>query len=247
MDMSPIRQVWPKPSYKARWKGEEDEADRRRGGPGVGKVPQGSEEQRKMEETVVKSSLVPQEPSWLRDKWSEARYSLPVQGNTGPQSSQLAEPLQICSGSFLACVGFLRMFDHSFPACAFCLFEVEISWHTLIPLFMTGSVHSGLLSWDYCGQMFPDNLPVSSLLDWFLHCPLWTDPGLKSEISVHKLISTLKKSCRLENGSLNLTPKSSNVGENPPLPTPRWSVKLKQYKAMLEKTGHSHYAVFMKS
>ena len=26
--------------------------------------------------------------------------------------------------------------------------------------------------------------------------PLWTDPGLKSGISVHKLISTLKKRCR---------------------------------------------------
>ena len=32
MDMSPIHQVWPKPSCKAQWKGEEDRADRRRGG-----------------------------------------------------------------------------------------------------------------------------------------------------------------------------------------------------------------------
>ena len=31
MDMSPIHQVWPKPSCKAQWKGEEDKADRRRG------------------------------------------------------------------------------------------------------------------------------------------------------------------------------------------------------------------------
>ena len=30
--MSPVHQVWPKPSCKAQWKGEEDQADRRRGG-----------------------------------------------------------------------------------------------------------------------------------------------------------------------------------------------------------------------
>ena len=32
MDMSPVHQVWPKPSCKSRWKGEEDKADRERGG-----------------------------------------------------------------------------------------------------------------------------------------------------------------------------------------------------------------------
>ena len=32
MDMSSIHQVWPNPSCKAQWKGEEDRADRRRGG-----------------------------------------------------------------------------------------------------------------------------------------------------------------------------------------------------------------------
>ena len=30
--MSPVHQVWPKPSRKAQWKGEEDKADRGRGG-----------------------------------------------------------------------------------------------------------------------------------------------------------------------------------------------------------------------
>ena len=30
--MSPVHQVWPKPSCKAQWKGEEDKADRGRGG-----------------------------------------------------------------------------------------------------------------------------------------------------------------------------------------------------------------------
>ena len=44
-------------------------------------------------------------------------------------------------GSFLPCEDFGRMFDHSFPA-----FYVEISLHTLIPLFRPGSVHSGSAS-----------------------------------------------------------------------------------------------------
>ena len=32
MDTFPVHQVWPKPSCKAQWKGEEDKADRGRGG-----------------------------------------------------------------------------------------------------------------------------------------------------------------------------------------------------------------------
>ena len=40
-------------------------------------------------------------------------------------------------GLFLACEDLGRIFDHSFPACAFfvlfCFFEVEISSRTLIP------------------------------------------------------------------------------------------------------------------
>ena len=59
MDMSPVHQLWPKLSHKAQWKGEEDEADRKRGGrqhqamerPGVLQVPEGSGEQRQMEDT----------------------------------------------------------------------------------------------------------------------------------------------------------------------------------------------------
>ena len=61
MVLSPVHQVWPKPSYKAQRRGEEDKADRGRGGkttsgngmdrPGVCQVPEGSEEQGKMEET----------------------------------------------------------------------------------------------------------------------------------------------------------------------------------------------------
>ena len=44
------------------------------------------------------------------------------------------------------------------PPCTFFFFffEVQISLHTLIPLFMPGSVHSGSASWHNCGRMFPD-------------------------------------------------------------------------------------------
>ena len=57
--MSPVHQVWPKPSCKAQRKEKEDKADRGRGGkttsrmdrPGVRRVPEGSGEQGKMEES----------------------------------------------------------------------------------------------------------------------------------------------------------------------------------------------------
>ena len=57
------------------------------------------------------------------------------------------------AGFSLACEDFERMFDNSFPACAIfvvvvvvCLFQVEISLRTLIPLFRPGSGHSGSAS-----------------------------------------------------------------------------------------------------
>ena len=57
---------------------------------------------------------------------------------------------------------------------------MEISSLTLIPLFIPGSVHSGLMSWDDCGQMSPDKLSVSLFLDIPKQCldsgivsPLW--------------------------------------------------------------------------
>ena len=65
-----------------------------------------------------------------------------------------------------------RVFDHSVLACAFS-FKVEISSRTLIPLFRSGSVHSGSTSWDHCGRMFPDRLRVSSFPDRFPHYA-WT-------------------------------------------------------------------------
>ena len=61
-----------------------------------------------------------------------------------------------------------RMFDHWFSTWAFLVrFEVEISSHTLIALFMPGSVHSGSPSWFACGWVFPDKLHVCSFLDRF--------------------------------------------------------------------------------
>ena len=38
--------------------------------------------------------------------------------------------------------------------CLHFFFYVEISLHTLIPLLMSGSVHSGSASWDDCDQVF---------------------------------------------------------------------------------------------
>ena len=55
-------------------------------------------------------------------------------------------------GFFLACKDFGRMFDNSFPACTvfvwglFVFLIVEISLHTLIPLFRPVSVSSGSAS-----------------------------------------------------------------------------------------------------
>ena len=73
-------------------------------------------------------------------------------------------------GIFLACENFGIKFDYLFPASSFlfvCLFEVEISSRTLIPVFRSGSLHSGLASWDDCGRVFPDKVRVSSFPDRF--------------------------------------------------------------------------------
>ena len=43
------------------------------------------------------------------------------------------------SGFFLVCEDFGRMFDHSFPACAFFFFfKADINSRKLVPLFMPG-------------------------------------------------------------------------------------------------------------
>ena len=68
---------------------------------------------------------------------------------------------------------------HSQPAFLLLLFflsfflEVEINSRTLIPLFMSGSVHSGPESCDDRGRMFPDKLRMISFPDRFLHYT-WT-------------------------------------------------------------------------
>ena len=50
--------------------------------------------------------------------------------------------------------------------------------------------------------------------------PLWTDPGIKRGISVHKLISTAKiqnPKAQVENEWSNILPKSSQARKKPPL------------------------------
>ena len=47
--------------------------------------------------------------------------------------------------------------------------------------------------------------------------PLWTDPGLKSLISVHELVSTSKKKkMQAENEWLNILSESLQAGKKPP-------------------------------
>ena len=62
---------------------------------------------------------------------------------------------------------------HSPPVLFLFFFKVEISFHTLIPFFRPGSVHSGSAIRDDCGRMFPDKLLVSSFPDRFPHY-VWT-------------------------------------------------------------------------
>ena len=73
---------------------------------------------------------------------------------------------------FTACKYFGRMFDHSFPACAFFFESGDYLMHTT-SILMPGSLHSGSASWDNCGWVFPDKLRVSSFPDRFQHCA-WT-------------------------------------------------------------------------
>ena len=51
----------------------------------------------------------------------------------------------------------------------------------------------------------------------FVAEPLWTDPGIKSGISVHELISTLKKKkAQAGDDWLNILPKSLQARKKPP-------------------------------
>ena len=76
--MSPVHQVWPKTSCKAHWKGEEDKADRGRGGKTASEngrawsspSPRGQwRPRKKWRKLVAKSSVVPQWPLRFRDRW----------------------------------------------------------------------------------------------------------------------------------------------------------------------------------
>ena len=58
---------------------------------------------------------------------------------------------------------------HGFCLGFFFFLIVEISLHTVIPLFRPGSVHSGSMSWDDCVWVFPDKLRVNSFPDRFPH------------------------------------------------------------------------------
>ena len=79
MDMSLVRWVWRKPSCKAQWKGEEDKADRRRGGQTTSEngqawsslSPRGQWRTKKNGRNWLWSHLwCPTDPFQLRDRWS---------------------------------------------------------------------------------------------------------------------------------------------------------------------------------
>ena len=78
---------------------------------------------------------------------------------------------------------------HSLPALTF--FKVEISSRTLIPLFMPGSVNSGSANWDDCGQVFPDELCVSSFLDRFHTMPGQQHSQSTLTLYMHHLVHML--------------------------------------------------------
>ena len=91
MVLSPVHKVWPNPSCKAQWKGEEEgKTDKGRGGkthqgmdrPGFRPSTGGSGEQWKWRELVAKSFVVPQRPSRLRDRWDDGRESIREKGVT---------------------------------------------------------------------------------------------------------------------------------------------------------------------
>ena len=102
-------------------------------------------------------------------------------------------------GFFLACENFGRMFDNSFPACAFFFFffKVEIRSHALIPLLMPGSVHSGSASWEDCCRMFPYKLRVSSFPDRFPHYAWTAAYSAHSNFVGSRVYTCLSVTCHL--------------------------------------------------
>ena len=98
----PIHQIWPKPSCKAQWKGEEDKTDRGRGGkttsgrtgPGFAKSQRAVENKEKWRKLVVKSSVVPQRPSRLRNRWDELMKWARKRETTLYNTDELIQPRQ---------------------------------------------------------------------------------------------------------------------------------------------------------
>ena len=78
----------------------------------------------------------------------------------------LTEICRLYGGFVLACWDFRGRFVGSLPAGAFSL--LFFKWrsartHQFHFFFRPGSVHSGSANWDDCGQVFPDELRVSSV------------------------------------------------------------------------------------
>ena len=85
---------------------------------------------------------------------------------------------------------------------------------TQIPLSRPGSVHSGSASWDDCGRVLPDELPVSSLPDRFPHyacgiiSPLRLRLVLRLLLVIQRIVFRPERASRLT-GALN-TKKPTN-------------------------------------
>ena len=75
MDRSLSHQAWPKPSFKAQWKGQGGQKKRWEDnitewtGLEFAKSQTAVENREKWRKLVVKSFVVPQWPFWLRDRW----------------------------------------------------------------------------------------------------------------------------------------------------------------------------------
>ena len=94
--------------------------------------------------------------------------------------------------------------------CTFFFFEVEISSHTLIPLFRPGLLHSGSASWDDCDWVFPDDLHVSLFPDRFQHYAWTVALSAHSDLVRSKVYACLGVTCHLhfwqnDQGILNQT------------------------------------------
>ena len=93
--MFPVHQVWPKPSCKALWKGEEDKRDKGRGGKTTSgneqawslASPTGQWRTWKNRENWLQNSVVPQQPLRLRDWWWWWWWSLPQKASRVPVAS----------------------------------------------------------------------------------------------------------------------------------------------------------------